>query len=73
MPQRENLSGLLARLAETGGEAVKCFYAIAQIVFIVFAIVNMAQGNVFNYDFIILAFLMAILRKLEEINDNHDH
>lgn len=51
---------------------MKYFYAIAQIVFIVFAIVNMVQGNVFNYDFIILAFLMAILRKLEKINDNHD-
>ena len=63
---------MCARLAERGGESVKYFYAIAQIVFIVFAIVNMVQGNVFNYDFIILAFLMAILRKLEKINDNHD-
>ena len=52
---------------------MKYFYAIAQIVFICFSVVNLVQGNVFNHDFIILAFLMSILRKLEEIDGNHNH
>lgn len=45
---------------------MKYFYAIAQLVFVGFAIANLIQGNVFNYDIIILSFLMAILRKLED-------
>ncbi len=45
---------------------MKYFYAVAQTMFIAFAIVNLAKGNVMNYDFLILSFLMAILRKLEE-------
>lgn len=47
---------------------MKYFYVVAQTMFIVFAIVNLAKGNVMNYDFLILSFLMAILRKLEETN-----
>ena len=45
---------------------MKYFYAVAQTMFIVFAIVNLTKGNVMNYDFLILSFLMSILRRLEE-------
>lgn len=45
---------------------MKYIYTVVQIVFIGFAIANLIQGNVWNYDFLILSFLMAILRKLED-------
>lgn len=49
---------------------MKNIYSIAQIVFIGFAITYMIRGNawshIFSGDFVILSFLMAILRKLEE-------
>lgn len=45
---------------------MKYVYTIAQIVFSGFAIANLMRGAVWNYDFLILAFLMAILVKLEE-------
>lgn len=44
---------------------MKYVYTAAQVVFIGFAIANLTRGNVWNYDFLILSFLMAILRKLE--------
>lgn len=44
---------------------MKYLYTVSQIIFIGFAIANLIQGNVWNYDFLILAFLMAILRELE--------
>lgn len=44
---------------------MKYFYVVAQTLFIAFAIANLIQGNVLNYDFLILSFLMAILGKLE--------
>lgn len=44
---------------------MKYIYTAAQAVFIGFAIANLMQGNVWSYDFLILSFLMAILRKLE--------
>lgn len=49
---------------------MKYVYTVAQIVFIGFAIAYMIRGNAWSYifsgDFMILSFLMAILRKLEE-------
>lgn len=47
---------------------MKYVYTVAQIVFIGFAIENLMHGAVWNYDFLILAFLMGILRKLEEMD-----
>ena len=47
---------------------MKYVYTVAQIVFIGLAIANSMRGAVWNYDFLILAFLMGILRKLEDMD-----